>query len=212
MFTHRIKTIASLVDKDASVLDVGCDHAYLPIYLVQNKLCKKVIASDISEKVVNVAKENIKEANLTKEIPVYLSDGTDSIEENYDTLVIAGMGYSTIKKILKGNIISDTIIIQTNSEHSNLRKFMNISGYKIAKEEVILDKKKYYVIIKYVLGTEKLAKRYLLFGKSGNTEYFEYLIKKNKKLIKDVPLRKKIKFIYHNIILKKLLKENRISI
>ena len=59
MLSLRLKTIASLVKKDAKVLDIGTDHAYLPIFLQKNHLCKKVIASDISENALANAKANV---------------------------------------------------------------------------------------------------------------------------------------------------------
>ncbi len=211
MYTDRIKAIASLVDKGATVLDIGTDHAYLPIYLVENKICTNVLASDISEKVLKVAKANILESGYSSQIKTILSDGIKKIKDDYDTIVIAGMGFNTIKKILKENINSDTIIIQTNSEHAELRKFMNENGFKIKKEIVIYDKRKYYVIIKYILGTEKLSKKNIIFGNSGNTDYYKYLLKKNKELLIKVPLNKKIKFLNYVIILNKSLKENRIN-
>ncbi len=211
MFTYRIKTLASLIDKDSSVLDVGTDHAYLPIYLVSNGLCKSAIGSDVSEKVLLSAKKNVEKFNLSNEIKLYLSDGVMAVEENYDTVVIAGMGYTTIKSIVDEISEDKKFVIQTNSDHSNLRKYMNDLGYTIFKEVVIKDKNKYYVIIKFIKGFEKLTKEQILFGKSGNVEYFKFLKNKNEQIIKQVPFKVKLKLLKENKILNKLLKENGVT-
>lgn len=206
-YSTRIKTLASLVDPGSSVLDVGTDHAYLPIYLIKNKLVKSACGSDVSKNVIDIAKKNVSEARFSKEINIYLSDGLEDVNDYYDTLIIAGMGFNTIKKILENKNICNTLIIQSNSDHEGLRIFMNSLNYVIDKELVIKDKGKYYVIIKYKKGIEKLKKYELCFGKSNNNDYFNYLKEKNMKLLKEVPLRKKINFYknvyYLNVLLKK---------
>ena len=86
------------------------------------------------------------------------------------------MGTSTIKKILDTKKLPEILIIQSNNDHYELRKYMQDLGYKITKEVVIKDGKHYYVIIKYERGSDNLSESELLFGKSQNKEYFKYLI------------------------------------
>ena len=94
MLSLRLKTIASLVKKDAMVLDIGTDHAYLPIFLQRNNLCKKVIASDISANALAVAKKNVEKYHA--DVKLYLSDGLNDIPDDYDTIIISGMGTLSI--------------------------------------------------------------------------------------------------------------------
>ena len=98
MNSERLKTIASFVSKNDSVIDVGCDHGYLAIYLKLNNLCKNVIASDISKNALTYAINNFKKYKLN--IKYYISDGLNNIDEYYDTVIIAGMGTHTIMNIL----------------------------------------------------------------------------------------------------------------
>ncbi|MFI3260106.1 MAG: class I SAM-dependent methyltransferase [bacterium] len=207
MFSKRIKTIASLVDENSTILDVGTDHGYLPIFLMKNKLIKAAYASDVSENALDIAKVNIKNSKL--KIPTILSDGLKDVDVDYDTLIICGMGFNTIKKILESGKLPKTIIIQSNSDHYLLRKYMVDCGYKIEEEVTLKDKKIYYVIIKYIIGTEKLSSTELHYGKSNNSQYFEYKLEKNKTIMKNIPLFKKFKFMKKNFYLKKLLKKNR---
>lgn len=206
--SKRIKAIASLVDKEATVLDVGTDHGYLPVHLVNEKIVKKAYASDVSENALNCAKENIKNSGLN--IKTILSDGLKEIDCKFDTLVITGMGFNTIKSCLESGVLPNCIILQSNSDHYLLRKYMMKRGYFIKKEITLLDKNIYYVIIKYVKGKEILSKKYLLFGKSGNFDYYKYLLEKNFVLLQSVPFKNKIKFLRYEYYLKRLLKKYRI--
>ena len=178
MLTKRLKTIADLVPNNASVIDIGTDHAYLPIYLYQENITSSITASDISPKVLASSLENLKKYNLDTKIPLILSNGFESITKKYDVAIIAGMGTHTIKSILSNPNIPNTLIIQSNNDHYELRLFLNTLDYKIVKEIVIKDKNHYYDIIMYQKGKETLTKSELLFGKSNNLEYYTYLLNK----------------------------------
>ncbi|MDE5539916.1 MAG: class I SAM-dependent methyltransferase, partial [Bacilli bacterium] len=94
MLNLKLKTIADLITNDDIVIDTCCDHAYLAIFLKENKLCKEVYASDISLNALNIAKRNIKAKKLN--IKTYLSDGLKDIPNlDINTVVIAGVGTST---------------------------------------------------------------------------------------------------------------------
>lgn len=207
MFSKRIKAIGSLVNKNSIVVDVGTDHAYLPIYLIKNQIAKKAYACDISKGALSQAEKNISKENLP--IKTILSDGIEKINFKYDTLVITGMGFYTIKNIVENRNLPDTIILQSNSDHFILRKYMMGLGYKIEKEITLQDKKIFYVIIKYIKGEEKLSKKELLFGKSENLDYFNYLLNRELTIKNSVPLLKKGKSIKRIIILNSLLKKYR---
>lgn len=214
MISLKLKAIAFFIDKKDKVVDVGCDHAYLDIYLAKNNLCKNIIASDINENALNNAKKNIARYNLTKKIKCILSDGINEINtKDINTVVIAGMGTKTIKHIISNkekfkNI--EKIIISSNNDHYLLRKFMNKNHYYLEDEKIVFDKNHYYVISKYKHGKQKLNNKELMFGKYKleNKNYYEYLFKENKKILEKIPFtkfkaRKKIK--KENKILKKYL-------
>ena len=178
MITKRLKAIADLVPRNTSVIDIGTDHAYIPIYLYQKNITTDISASDISSKVLASSLENLKKYNLETKINLIHSDGFASINKTFDVAIIAGMGTHTIKKILNISNIPDILIIQSNNNHSELRKFVMNLGYKIDKELVIYDNKHFYIIIKYIKGKETLTNAEILFGKSNNLEYYNYLKEK----------------------------------
>ena len=81
--SKRLEAISSLVPNNSKVIDIGCDHGLLDIYLYQNKISSKVIASDINENALNNAKENIKKNNLEKYIETRLGNGLDTLTDLY---------------------------------------------------------------------------------------------------------------------------------
>lgn len=200
MKSLRLLAIASLIDKGSSVLDVGTDHAYLPIILSQNKKCKSIIASDVSSNALKIAKDNLKKYHID-DVKLILSDGLDSINEEYDTIVLAGMGTSTIIKILENKKLPNTLIISSNNDLYKLRKFMNKIKYKIKEEIVILEKNKYYDIIKYQKGNEKLSYFKKMYGKSNDKKYYKYLLANEKFIFKKVNLFKKLNLLKNIIYL-----------
>ena len=202
--SKRLEAISSLVPVNSKVIDVGCDHALLDIYLYQHKISNKIIASDVNENALNNAKENIKEHKLTNQIETRLGNGLDTLNEkdNIDTVIMSGIGAHTIIGILKNNYHKlkniNTIIIQSNTKLFFLRKEMMKLNYKIDNEIIVLDNKKTYIIITYIKGTQKYTKKELYFG--------PILLKNNSKLFEDY---KKIELEKLHMILK-LLPKNKI--
>ncbi|MDD5865930.1 MAG: class I SAM-dependent methyltransferase [bacterium] len=200
MKSLRLLAIASLIDNGSSVLDVGTDHAYLPINLSQNKKCKSIIASDVSSNALKIAKDNLKKYHIN-DVKLILSDGLDSINEDYDTIVLAGMGTSTIIKILENKKLPNNLIISSNNDLYKLRNFMNSIGYKIINEIIVYENKKFYDIIKYQKGKEKLSYYKKMYGKSNDKNYFKYLLEKDKLIYAKVKFFNKISLLKNIIYL-----------
>jgi len=187
--SKRLKSVVSFIDKDDSVVDVGCDHGLLSIYLVENKLVKEVIASDINQNALNSAIANIKAREL--EIPCVLSDGINDVSlDSVNTLVISGMGTSTIIHILSDkNKLKKIrkIITQSNNNHYELRSFMNEIGYYLKNENYTYDKGKWYVTSAFIKSGEKNEEMVLKYGLLNNEEYNDYLVSKYREIIEKIP-------------------------
>lgn len=197
----RIKALASLVDKDSRLVDIGTDHALLPIYLYENEITKKVTGSDISSNALELAKNNLKKHNLSDKIKLIVSDGFTNLNDEYDTAVISGMGTDTIKKILDRENLPKKLIISSHKNVDKLRLFMNKKGYKIIKEITLKDNDIYYDMIKYEKGIETLSNYDILVGKSNDTEYKLYILDKYKRIYKKSKNDKYLEYI--NIIERK---------
>ena len=97
--SKRLEAVATLVDVGKRVIDVGCDHAYLDIYLTLNNN-NKCIATDINKNALNMAITNIKKYNLEDKIETKLTNGLEGLKiYKKDTIVISGMGTFTILEI-----------------------------------------------------------------------------------------------------------------
>ena len=198
----RLATIASLIPLDSNIIDIGCDHALLDIYLYQNKISKEIIASDINENALSNAKSNIKKYKLDNCIETRLGNGLDTLkeEDNVNTIIISGMGAHTIVGIIKNNINKlnkrDTIIIQSNTKLAFLRKEITKLNYEIDDEIILEDSKKIYTIIKFVKGKRRYSKKEIYFGPK--------LLEKNTKLFQEYNKRELDKL---NVFLKLLPKK-----
>ena len=193
--SKRLKTIASLVTLQKKVIDIGTDHAYLPIYLYLNNITKNITASDISPQVLEISLNNLQKYNLEKKINLIKSDGFRNVDGIFDIAVITGMGTYTIINILNTKNIPDTLIIQSNNDYYLLRKHLNYLGYKIEKEIALYENKRYYIIIKFIKEKEFLTDEELLFGKSNNLQYYDYLKNKYIKLYEKSRDEKFLKYI-----------------
>ncbi len=187
--SNRLKAIVKFVDKKDSVVDVGCDHGYLSIYLVENKLVKKVIASDINQNALNSAINNIKKSNL--DIETVLSDGIKEVNlKGINTLVISGMGTSTILHILSDdnklkNI--NKLLLQSNNDHEDLRRNLNKMGYYLEDETYTFDKGKWYVTCKFIKSDNKNNEEVIKYGLLNNIEYNRYLLSYENNIVKRIP-------------------------
>lgn len=188
---RRLRTITDYISDGSNIIDVGCDHALLCIYLVKNKKNIKCIASDINEGPLEQAKNNIEKYNESKSIKIKLGNGIDTIEDFIDTVIISGMGGKTIVDILldgKDKLLNvKKIILSPNNEFYLVRKSILRLGYKIKKEQIVLDKGKYYPIIVLEKGNKRYNKKELMYG-------VNCLVNKD--------LLKYYKYLYDNIILK----------
>ena len=178
MVSNRIKAIASLVDAKDTILDIGTDHALLPIFLIKNNIVSIADGSDISNKVLSNAKENVFKYNLEDKINLYLSDGVKQIDiSKYNTLIITGMGFSTIKSIIDNADLKhiDKLIIQSNNNLDELRKYLNEISFSIVDETCLKDKDINYDIIVCHKGKQSLSEQEYACGiyKNDNKWYYQ---------------------------------------
>ena len=155
--SERLITVASMLGTDgfrpASVADVGCDHGYISIYLVQSGIAASAIAMDVRKGPLSGAEANIKGYGLQSAITTRLSDGLKELKEGEaDGLVIAGMGGKLMARILEdGNPVELGIkkaVLQPQSELSEFRQYLRYKGYGILEEKMVFEEGKYYFPMK----------------------------------------------------------------
>lgn len=193
--SKRLKTIATQV-KYRSIIDIGTDHGYVPIYLCQLDKVDYAIAADINSGPLEKATQNINQYKFANKITTVLSNGFQSIDRVVDTAVIAGMGGNLIIDILKSNYTDKLkqIVVQPQLDIYDVRKFLHTIGFSIDNEEMIIEQNKYYNIISAIKGYEQYDKeQYYEFGK--------ILIEKKSSVLKENIVNKIRKY---DIIIKEL--------
>lgn len=161
--SKRLQAVADLVSEGMSVADVGTDHGYIPIYLIETKKCAKALAMDVNQGPLLRAKEHIAEYGLSEQIQTRLSDGVRALKEGEcDCVVIAGMGGAlTIKILEEGKEIFRGLkefVLQPQSELFKVRKYLCENGYQIIAEDMVLEDGKFYPMMKVInVDTEVLT-------------------------------------------------------
>jgi len=148
----RLAEITSRVAFGVSVLDVGTDHGYIPIYLAENGLATRIFASDVSVGPLETAKRNAERRGLSDKITFLLADGIpEEAAPLVDTIIIAGMGGETITGILERapKTLKDGVffILQPQTKLDVLLSFLRNGDYcDIKLSEVIEGRRKYTII------------------------------------------------------------------
>lgn len=149
--SDRLLACAGFVHPGARVADVGCDHGYLGIHLLQNGIASHVYASDVREGPLSSAKRNAAHYGVATQMECFLSDGVRDLPRDFDTLVCAGMGADTMISILTdAPWLQDSryrLILQCQSKLPTLRRFLSDTGFSICRETLAQDGKFIYPVM-----------------------------------------------------------------
>ncbi len=146
----RLLITAQFVKGGGTLADVGTDHAYLPVWLIQQEIVDKAIACDIREKPLNNARETVKRFNLEDRISLRLSDGLDAVSaDEADEIVFAGMGGTLISDIIRRTPWLKNkdkhLVIQPQTRVEELRCTLSDGGYEILGEKAVFEGKRVYI-------------------------------------------------------------------
>ena len=198
-----------MITPNFPVADIGCDHAYLPIYLVRENVVPYVIACDINSGPVAKACENIEDVELSERIEVRQGDGLSPLKPGeVKSVVLAGMGGKLMMRILSegADVLAQVseIIMEPQSEVSALRHFLQDNGYMIISENMVNDDAKYYPVIKAVPGRMNWDKEiYFRYGKillrEENPVLHEFLLVERQycsELIKELAVNEEVPHVF----------------
>ncbi len=151
-------------DKRPVVADIGCDHGYVSIYLVESGIAGRAIAMDVRKGPLSGALNNIHDFGLSDYIKTRLSDGLKALEPGEaDAIIIAGMGGKLMMRILEeGDPVALGVcygVLQPQSDLGEFRKYLRDKEYVILDEKVILDDGKYYFPMKVSFSGQRAAGR-----------------------------------------------------
>lgn len=160
MKMQRIKTIIRFIEKNSIVADIGTNHGVVPIYLLEENISKKVIATDISQNSLDKLENKLSEKPSELNIITRCSDGLKDIKPfEVDTIVISGMGGFLIEEILSSSLevakSSSKLILQPNNSIDHLRGWLNRNGFIIQEENDLFEKEIYYSVLCVLSGLEE---------------------------------------------------------
>ena len=197
-----MKAVASMVTPGNVLADVGTDHGYVPISLVQRKRIPRAIAMDVNKGPLQRACEHIAEFQLEECIETRLSDGVKKLKVGeVDSILIAGMGGELVIHILSDGLevcrSVKELILQPQSELDKVRRFLRENKFQIVDEDMVIEDGKYYPMMKVVpveedefwvnIPEEAIRACYMygpLLLKNGNPSLRKFLVKQHKQLDK----------------------------
>lgn len=152
---ERLTRVASFVPNESKVCDVGSDHAYLPVYLIQNDQITCAIAGEVVEGPYLSAKQTVRDYRMENRIEVRLGDGLQilSKEDDVTAVTICGMGGELISRILEAGYNGghlngrERLILQPNVAEHFVREWLMNHSYHIVEETVVEDNHRLYEII-----------------------------------------------------------------
>ena len=153
MVAQAVRDLGEIYGKPMHcVADIGCDHAFVAMHLVQSGVSERAIASDVRSGPLIIASQNIARENLADYVEPRLSNGFSAIEPGEaDVAVIAGMGGRLICDILaaaEAQLAAGVgLVLSPHAESEIVRRFVLEHGYTIENETMVLDAGKYYNII-----------------------------------------------------------------
>lgn len=181
----RLLTAVPFTRQNMKFVDVGTDHAYLPIYLMANGIILNAIAADINKGPLDKADENIKKYGFENSITTVLCDGLNKIHPDaVDDIAIFGMGGELIVKIIDEAAwlkdVNKRLILQPMTHPEKLRNYLAENGFKIIGETLSLDRGKIYQTI--CAEYDGIVRRFDAF----NLYFGEYIISNKSKLLLDL--------------------------
>ncbi|AYE38244.1 SAM-dependent methyltransferase [Companilactobacillus zhachilii] len=164
LLSKRLQAVYQMVDANTKVADIGSDHAYLPVELIEEKVANYAIAGEVAKGPMSRSKEDVEKFGLSDKIDVRLGDGLAVIKADdlIDTVVIAGMGGILIQSILTNATEEQlshvkTLVLQPNIGEPLVRRWLVENNFKIIDEDIVEEDHHVYEIIKAEKVTEPVT-------------------------------------------------------
>jgi tRNA (adenine22-N1)-methyltransferase len=168
MLTYRLKAIVTMVPESETVADIGCDHGKVAVWLLKNGRAKNAICGDLSGHSLDKARRLEISKGFQSAVSMREGSGFSVVEKGEaDTAVVAGMGGELITSILQDgkDKLPDTLVLSCNKGSGVLRKWITENGFVIEAEDLVLENKHYYPVLRAVRGqSQPLSDLELEFG------------------------------------------------
>ncbi|MDO5100952.1 MAG: class I SAM-dependent methyltransferase [Eubacteriales bacterium] len=162
--SKRLQAVAALAGEGVRVIDIGTDHGYIPLYLIENGRMREGLACDVRPGPLARATEHIALYGYTEQITTRLSDGLDRISVEEATgavIVMAGMGGALIRRLVSAKAevaaAAKRLVLQPQSEWPQFRRWLLDSGFAIEQEHLLEEDGKWYLCFAGQSGTTAFA-------------------------------------------------------
>lgn len=149
--SHRLNACCNFISQGDRVADIGTDHGYLGIWLLQQGIVRSVIAADIVPGPLSAAKRNAAKYGVSNQMEFCLSDGLQSVPRDFDVMVCAGMGGDTMISILDAapwlRNSKYRMVLQCQSKTPLLRRYLSDNGWRITEESTLKDGRFLYTVM-----------------------------------------------------------------
>jgi tRNA (adenine22-N1)-methyltransferase len=169
MLSERLQAVCALCPNGECLADIGTDHGYVPVTLVEEGVVNRAVAMDVRKGPLSRAAASVKEAGLSDRISLRLSDGLDGLQAGEaDVALIAGMGGPMTVRILAAGEEKlsgvKALVLQPQSEIGDVRGYLSTHGWRILRENMVLEDGKYYPMMEAERGQEPLSRLQLQYG------------------------------------------------
>ena len=188
--SKRLQAVADLLDFHPCVADIGCDHGFIPIYLIKNQKAEKCIAMDVNQGPLERAAAHIQSEGLSTYIETRRSDGGKALivlpgkKGEAQAAIIAGMGGKLTIRILQDSMekfsLMEELILQPQSEIWKVREYVEQLGWEIFKEDMIFEDGKFYPMMKVLVKKPEMKAQQSFERKKDRKLFYyygEYLLK-----------------------------------
>ncbi|MBY4985395.1 tRNA (adenine(22)-N(1))-methyltransferase TrmK [Streptococcus suis] len=168
--SRRLEAVASYVPQGARLADVGSDHAYLPLFLVEQGRIDFAVAGEVVQGPYQSALQNVEQAGQSDKISVRLANGLAAVklDDQVSTVTIAGMGGRLIAEILEAGkeklATIERLILQPNNREDDVRRWLLAHDFQLVAEEILEENDKIYEILVAEKGNVDLTADQLRFG------------------------------------------------
>ena len=181
--SKRLTAVAGLVTEGASVADIGTDHGYIPIHLIEQNLSPKVIAMDINKGPLERARIHIAGYGMSDRIETRLSDGLAAVKpKEVEEIIVAGMGGGLVIHILNEDLAKTRslkeLVLQPQSELAKVRRYLEEHRFRIVAEDMVEEDGKYYPMMKVIPTEQKGLYAEGVPAAEEELEYGKYLLEK----------------------------------
>lgn len=150
--TPRLDAVAGYVAPGAAVADIGTDHGYVPVWLAQNDLARRIVAADIGRGPLERARASARLYGVADQIEFIQTDGLDGLASaGLDTVILAGMGGQTMLGILAragwAHATGVRCILQPQSKCEELIAWLGENGYAIRDASLVRDGGRLYIVL-----------------------------------------------------------------